>query len=316
MIRRLWPSACLLVAGLLAACGSAPPPQPATLVASSSNLGKAMQAYAANRYTEARNFFGRALVEYRGVDDRRGQAETLIDLADSSLQQGDVPAAREYLKTARAVAAEDGLAALLPRLALLDAYADLQSQDTQAAAAILDSLLQSSAAPADIQQAALFARTQAAFDLKAADAPAWLDKLTATAAADKDALTQARLERLQAMAARGANDNAKAVVLYADALARYQAAYYRPGIAASHEEWAALLMATANWPAARGHLQRALDVRLWMYDASHAIRILDELQQVDTSLGDTAAAQQDAELAQYLKDGGDPSQSPLKPKTP
>jgi hypothetical protein len=315
MTRHLRPLSCLLLVGL-AACGSAPPPQPATVTNSSSNLGKAMQAYAANRYTEARNFFGRALVEYRGVDDRRGQAETLIDLADSALQQGDVPAAREYLKAARAVTAEDGLAALLPRLALLDAYAELQSQDTQAAAATLDTLLQSSTAPADIHQAALFARTQAAFDLKATDAPTWLDRLTAAVGADKDALTQARLERLQALAAHGADDNAKAAVLYAEALAQYQAAYYRPGIAASHEEWAALLMATKDWPGARGHLQRALDVRLWMYDASHAVRILDKLQQVDTALGDAAAAQQDAELAQYLKDGGDPSQSPLKPKTP
>jgi hypothetical protein len=317
MIRFLRPSSCLLLAGL-AACGSAPPPQPAVVTSSSSNLGKAMQAYAANRYSEARNFFGRALTDYRGVDDRHGQAETLIDLADSALQQGDVAAARGYLTTARSIAEQDRFAPLLPRLALLDAYADLQSQDAQAAASALDALLENAATPADIHQAALFARTQAAFNLKAADAQAWLDKLTATAGAgaDKDSLTQARLQRLQALAARGAGDNAKAAGLYADALTRYQAAYYRPGIAASHEEWAGLLMAAQDWSAARAHWQRALDVRLWMYDASHAIRILDSLQQVDTALGDTAAAKQDAELAEYLRDGGDPSQSPLKPKTP
>ena len=317
MIKRRLPCACLLLAGLLASCGSAPPPQPATVVASSGNMGKAMQAYAANRYAEARNFFGRALTEYRGVDDRKGQAETLVDLADSALQQGDVAAARDYLKDARSIAEQDGLSALLPRLTLLDAYGDLQAQDPQTAATRLDKLLQDAAMPADIHQAALFARTQAAFDLKATDAGGWLDKLTAAAGLDKDALTQARLARLQALAARNAGDNAKATSLYADALARYQSAYYRPGIAASHEEWAGMLMAAQDWNGARGHLQRALEVRLWMVDASHSIRILENLQQVDTMLGDSAAAKQDAELADYLKNGGDPSQppAPIDPAT-
>ncbi|HEX2668390.1 MAG TPA: hypothetical protein VHP13_08445, partial [Gammaproteobacteria bacterium] len=72
--------------------------------------------------------------------------------------------------------------------------------------------------------------------------------------------------------------------------------------------------AQQQWPAARDHLQRALDVRLWMYDATHSARILDELKQVDTALGDADAAKKDQQYSDYLKNGGDPSQSPaLKP---
>ena len=106
---------------------------------------------------------------------------------------------------------------------------------------------------------------------------------------------------------------AKAAALYASALSQYQAAYYRPGIAATHEEWADLLLAQQDWAGARDHLRRALSVRLWMYDSSRSMRVLDKLASADKALGDDAAVKQDGELSQYLKDGGDPSQSPAKP---
>jgi hypothetical protein len=102
------------------------------------------------------------------------------------------------------------------------------------------------------------------------------------------------------------------VALYADALARYQSAYYRPGIAATHEEWADLLLSEKDWAGARDHLRRALNVRLWMYDSGHSIRILDKLASADRALGDDAAVKQDGELSDYLKDGGDPGKSPAK----
>lgn len=299
----------ILTLALTAGCGSVPKQPPATVKNSSASMTNAMLAYNDNRYVEARTFFGRALMEYRSVDDLTGQGDALVDLADSSLQQGDVPAARDYLAQAQSLVAQHQLAALTPRLALLAAYADLQSGDDQSAATRLDALLADAATTADIHTAALFARTQAAFDLKAADSAQWLAKLGTAVGGDKDPLAQARLARLQALAAA---DTAKAVALYADALSRYQAAYYRPGIAASHEEWADLLLSQKDWPGARDHLRRALNVRLWMYDSSHSIRILDKLASADKALGDDAALKQDGELSDYLKDGGDPSKSPAK----
>jgi tetratricopeptide (TPR) repeat protein len=152
-----------------------------------------------------------------------------------------------------------------------------------------------------VKRAALFARTQAAFDAKAGDTAQRLAKI---GAAQGD-LEQARLDRLQALA-----DSAKASALYADALQRYQSAYYRPGIAATHEEWGTLLMAQQDWKGARDHLQRALNIRLWMNDATRSARIFDALQQVDTALGDTDTAQQDAKWSAYLKSGGDTTKTP------
>ena len=283
--------------------------QPATVVNARNAMQNGMTAYVDNRYAEARTFFGKALAEYQSVDNRGAQAEALSDLADSALLQGDTAAARSCLTQARAIAEQDKLTALLPRLTLLDSYADLQGGDPAAAAAKLDGLLNTAGTPADVENAALFARTQAAFDAKTADANDWLGKLTAAMGGGDDT-THARLERLQALAAIAAGDQVKAATLYADALARYQAAFYRPGIAATHEEWADLLISQQAWSDAALHLRRALGVRLWMYDASHSQRILDKLQKADTALGNATAVKQDAEWAAYLKEGGDPSKSP------
>ncbi|HEV7165207.1 MAG TPA: hypothetical protein VGO35_07475 [Gammaproteobacteria bacterium] len=305
---RLLIASLLMSSALLAACGSAPPPVPATEANTRNFMAEAMVAYNDNRYVEARSFFGRAYMQYHSVDDLQGQAHALIDLADSALLQGDVAAARVNLTDAHAVVdSQASLATLKSRLVLMDAYADLQSGDPAGAATRLDGLLAGTGVPADVQRAALFARTQAAFDAKATDAGLWLTKLGKPTA---DALDAARLERLQALAEP---DATKAAALYTDALQRYQNAYYRPGIAATHEEWGARLLAQQDWSNARDHLQRALYVRLWMYDASRSAHILDELATADTALGDATSAKQDAQWAAYLKDGGDPSKSPVSP---
>src|SRR5579859_7891879 len=297
-------AAALGVATVLTACGSAPPPVPQTVANTRTFMAEAMADYNDNRYAEARAFFGRAYAQYRSVDVLQGQADTLEELADAALLQGDVAAARGNLKDAHGLVDSHAmLAALRARLTLLDAYADLQSGDPTAAAGHLDPLLAPNGAPADVARAALFARTQAAFDAKAPNAGQWLAKLGKPTDSPLDA---ARLERLQALAEPEA---AKAGALYADSLQRYQTAFYRPGIAAVHEEWGARLMAQQDWAGARDHLQRALQVRLWMYDASHSMRILGELASVDQALGDATAAKQDADMAQYLKDGGDPSKA-------
>ena len=304
MRRALLTSLALLLAG----CGSRPVQPPAAVSSTNTFMANAMTAYQDNRYVEARTFFGRALVLYRSVDDLDGQAQTLIDMADCALKEGDVPAARDNLAEARSLAADHpALATFLPRITLQDSYADLQAPDPSAAAAKLDGLLNDAATPADVKSAALFARTQAAYDLTADDAGQWLAKLTAAEGGSKDPLSTARLERLQAKAE---SDAAKAAALYADALARYQTAYYRPGIAATHEEWGSLLLSHSDWQGAHDHLHRALQARLWMYDSSDSLRDLQGLAQADQALGNADAAKQDAVLAQYLKDGGDPSQPP------
>ncbi|HVC37539.1 MAG TPA: hypothetical protein VNF46_03960 [Gammaproteobacteria bacterium] len=285
--------------------------QPAVVVNSESDMALGMRAFQDNNYTQAQNYFARALTQYRSVDARAGELNALIDLADSALGQGEYTAARYYLGEADRIAANGNFAALRAHTALLSAYADMQAGDNQQAASQLDTLLSDPATPADIRQAALFARAQTAFDLKSVDATAWLGKLGAALGKNPDVLSAARYQRLQAIAARANNNTQQAALLYAKALDTYRTAYYRPGIAATLEEWADLSMQQKNWNAAKNQLQRALDVRLSMYDRTHSIRDLDNLMQTDTALGDTAAAQQSSQLAEYLKKGGDPAQMPM-----
>jgi tetratricopeptide (TPR) repeat protein len=296
-----------LCTALLAACGSKPVLPPATVSNSQTFMATGMAAYNDNRYTQARSYFGRALMEYRSVDDQEHEADAFLDLADASLQQGDVKMGREEIAQARAVLASHPVAGMPARLTLLEAYADLLDKDPSSAITSLDALLADAGAAAEVKRAALIARTQAAFDAKSADAAQWLAKL---GGAQGD-LEQARIDRLQALA-----DAGKAPALYAEALTRYQAAYYRPGIAATHEEWGALLMTQQDWKGARDHLQRGLDIRLWMDDALHSARIFDQLQQVDTALGDSATAAEDAKWSDYLKNGGDPTKAPSASSSP
>ena len=286
---------------LLAACGSKPVVPPPVVSNSQTFMASGMAAYDDNRYTEARSFFGRAFMEYRSVDDLEHEVDALTDLADAGLQQGDIGAARDQISQARAILANHPQPEVSARLTLLEATADLLARDPASAATALDGLLNDATAPADIKRAALFARTQAAFDAKAPDTSSWLAKL----GKPQGDLEQARLDRLQAL-----GDPSKAAALYGDALQHYQATYYRPGIAATHEEWGALLMSQQDWKGARDHLQRALNVRLWMNDATHSARIFDALQQVDTALGDNATAAQDAKWSDYLKNGGDTTKTP------
>lgn len=300
----------LLITVMLAGCSSRPVHQPAVVVNSDADMALGMRAYQNNNYAEAGNYFARALAQYRSVDDRTGQLNTLIDLADSALGQGEYASAREYLGAADQITADINHSGLKPHLVLLGAYADMQAGDNQQAADQLDTLLKDASTPADIRQAALFARTQAAFDLKSSDAPAWLKKLGAALGNSPDTLIQARYQRLQARAALIRGNSAQAAALYAKALDAYRTAYYRPGIAATLEEWATLSMQQKDWINARQQLQRALDVRLSMYDRTHSIIDLENLVLTETALGNTADAQHSSQLADYLRNGGDPAQLP------
>lgn len=308
MIERL--TIVLLTLAFLAGCGSRPVRQPQIVVDTHSNLILGMQAYRNSNCMEARNFFSRALGEYRSVDDAGGELNALIDLADSALCQGDYAAAHIYLQEAGTITAHTRFAIREARIALLDTYVNLEAGHYHRAAKGLDGLLTNPATPADVRQAALFGRTQAAFDLNSADAGRWLDKLSISLGHHAGARSTARYQRLQARAAQVRGDTEQAVTLYRSALTIYHKAYDRTGIASTLEAWSTVLMTQGHWGAARARLRRALTVRLSMYDRTHAIADLERLSMVDTRLGDAAAVARAAQLATYLKRGGNPAHLP------
>jgi hypothetical protein len=310
MIKQLAITGALATALMLAACGSRPTPQPATVSSSRDAMTLGMQAYMDDRYLEARNYFERALVEYRSVDNVEGQLDALVDLADSALGQGEYQSARAYLTNADALLVNRNYSVIKAHIALLHAYADMQAGDDNAALARLDTLRNTSGVPDNVTQSALFARTQVAFDLDAGDSAQWLARLGSSLGKHPNALANARYQRLQALAARKQGDVKKAAALYENALQGYRGVYYRPGIAATLEEWADMSADVQQWSDARDRLRRALDIRLWLYDRNHAEKNLEKLAEADTKLGNAAAAAQDRQLAGYLTHGGNPAQVP------
>lgn len=310
MTRFLRVNAVLTAGILLVACGSKPVPQPAAVTHSQDAMTLGMQAYADDRYIEARGYFERALVEFRSVDNLEGQLDALVDLADSALGQGEYAAAREYLAQADSILAGGQVQTIAAHVALLQAYADLQAGNTTQAVARLDKLLADPDIPDNVTRSALFARTQAAFDAGSSDTDQWLDKLGAAVKGHPDPLVNARYLRLQALAAQHRGDMKQAAANYQSALQEYRNSYYRPGIAATLEESAALSSTMNDWPSAHDRLRRALEIRLWMYDRTHSEKDLEKLSQVDAKLGNDAASKQDLKLADYLRNGGNPAQLP------
>jgi len=120
-------------------------------------------------------------------------------------------------------------------------------------------------------------------------------------------LSTARYQRLQALAARRHGNIEQASKLYQTALQGYRNRYYRPGIAATLEEWADMSLQQQHWSNAQDRLHRALDIRLWMYDRTHSEKDLDKLAQAETGLGDAKKSKQYLQLADYLKNGGSPA---------
>lgn len=291
---------------LLAACGSKPVAQPPAVTSTRDAMSMGMRAYTDNRYLEARGYFEKALVQYRSIDNFEGQLYALVDLADSALGQGEYVAARSYLASAQRILADRNFSLIAAHVNLLQAYADLQAGDDARAVKRLAALITASGTPGNIMRSALFARTQAAFDLKAADADHWLARLNTALSGGVDALSTARYQRLQALAARRHGDFKQATELYQKALQGYRNRYYRPGIAATLEEWADMSLQQERWPDAQDRMHRALDIRLWMYDRTHSEKDLKKLAQAEAQLGDAKKSEQYLRLAAYLKNGGSP----------
>ena len=88
----------LLVAALalaLAGCGSNKPPPPEAVAAPLDALRLGLQSYDDAQFVAATQLFGKALVQYRSVDDSRGQARrhSLLSHSRASARPARAPAA-------------------------------------------------------------------------------------------------------------------------------------------------------------------------------------------------------------------------------
>ena len=282
---------------LISACGSAPPKPPNAVSGPRDALQMGMQFHRDDEYGAASQMFAKALDLYRSVDDAAGQATALVNLADVALVLGEHAQAAAWLAQAERLATRDGVAPLAPQIRLLEAQALAQAGNADAAAA-LDALLANGAADKSIRQAALLERARVALEANA-DATTWLRRAHDAVGSGDSPRVRAGLLRLDALSARRAGDTARAGRLLEEALGLYRADLYRPGIAASNEELAALARETRDLAGASDRYGRALSIRVWLRDGVHSGADLDALAAVEESRGNASRA---GELRAALKD--------------
>jgi tetratricopeptide (TPR) repeat protein len=273
----------------LSSCGSNKPPPAEALSAPQDALRMGMQSYQDAQFIAATQLFGKALVQYRSIDDARGQVVALMNLADVALVLGEHARAAAHLAEAERLVQRDRLAQFAAHLALMKCQQGAQAGDAAGARAQCEAALGADDATPALE---VGARIELA-KLALAEGQDWQTlrgPVAAAVEADGRAPTRARLMRLDADAARRGGDLDAAYAQLTKALAVYQTALSRPGIAATHEELATVARAQGRPAVAKDHYERALHVRLWMSDRVHGALVLEGLVAVETELGDAARA--------------------------
>jgi hypothetical protein len=204
------------------------------------------------------------------------------------------------LAAARRLVDRDGLSHFGPRLAYMEARQAQQADDTERATERVSAArsMVDSDDPLQLMLDLLEADLLLGSDLDAAAARV-ADLIDRTE--DQTDSIRARVHRLRADLAAAQGDGAAAEAALGDALATYQEAQYRPGIAATHEAWAAIRRETGDWARVEDHLARAISVRLWMNDRVHTAADLEVLAEAVEAGGADERASQLRRVRDYLQ---------------
>jgi len=296
--------AMLVLAGCFGGGGGepAPPMRPSDIARDTMDAG--LEAFGQHNFANASLLFERSYQEFRSYDDAAGMTAALMNRAEIDLLMGETVAAGRRLASARTLVDRDALAHFAARLSYMEARQAQQAGDAEAAGARLEAAR--AAAGSDDQLALML-------DLLAADLALHADPATAEAQVatlldrteGRGDATAARVQRLRADLAIAQDQPAEALDALRAALADYQAAEYRPGIAATHETWAMLLRAQEDWAGVADHLTRAIAVRLWMSDRVHTASDLDTLAEANSALGQEERANAFRRVRDYLRGDSD-----------
>lgn len=284
----------------LVGCGSKKPPPVAAIGAPQDALRMGMQSYDDAQFIAATQLFAKALTHYRSIDDARGQVVALMDLADVALVLGEHARAAVHLEEAERVVQRDRLGQFATHLALMKCQQRAQAGDAAGARVQCEAALGAAdATPALVVGARIELAKLALTDGQ--DWSALRKQVVAAVEDDGRPGSRARLLRLDADAARRAGQQDEAYATLTRALAIYQTALSRPGIAASHEELAVVARAQGKPAIARDHYQRALHIRLWMSDRVHGATVLEGLIAVEAELGNAERAAKIKDLLDYMR---------------
>ncbi len=257
----------LLVCFFLIGCGSHSVSRPLIEVNAESYTEQAIQAYAEERWRDARQLFNQALLNYQSLDDRLAVLLCHINLAEVALAQGDLPQAERNLLWADAIAKSEARERHQARISLLKARLSMKQLNMVVAKQLLNSLLpvfhhQELNIRVDvIQLAAIASRTEIAF-LENQQANLWTSRYASALKQLSDSTDNlyARLFRFQAKLWLQQAEYSKAESLFQQALVIYKSNSLRSGIAAVLSELGQLYLQQGRLEPARDYYQRAIMV--------------------------------------------------------
>jgi tetratricopeptide (TPR) repeat protein len=293
----------LMTLGLAACFGGgggepAAPVRPSDIARDSLEAG--LESFRSHNYGTARMLFQRSYDEFRSFDDVGGMTAALMNHAEIDLLMGESDAAGLRLSAARRLVDRDGLSYFGPRLAYMEARQAQQADDAERA---MDRVAAARSLVDEDDALHLYLDLLEADLLLGSDPEAAAASVAALIEATEDQTdaVRARVHRLRADLAITQGDTAAAEAALGDALATYQAAEYRPGIAATHEAWAAIHRENGDWARVEDHLSRAISVRLWMNDRVHTADDLKGLAEAVEAGGADERASQLRRVREYLQ---------------
>lgn len=269
---------------ILSACshGPAEKPLPDAITSPAYLLDRGIQQYNSNDYAEAISSFEKALLQYRGIDNQAGIANSCLNLASSYMAINNDQAAAEYLIKAKTVIRQAALTELDEHLYLLNSSLALNNDFLDEALQELDPVLNSE--NTSIRLAALKNRTTIAFLNNATDKRQWLDRyrtLQLNHAVDSSS-HRARILRFEAelKTSESSISGLSPQVLLSQALHISGELADRPAIAATLTQWAQLDQVLENLGDAEDKYLRALFIRHQLGDVKNSLYILEKLQDI------------------------------------
>ncbi len=269
----------LAITLLCAGCVSGPDDrQPEAIEAANNALSNGVSNYGKSKYELATSYFKNALRDFRSIDHQYGIASSCLNLSKTYISIGNIELADAYFKQAQRIIQRDNIKQLDDHLRIIESSIAIENNQLAQAKETLAPLLQNDSNNA-FTLAAVQNRTRIAHAENNNDeATQWTNtfeqKIKSSSSNQKH---KARLARFKANLSDNKETQNKH---FGEALNIYRSETNRPGIAATLQEWANILIKQKKTEAAKDKLQRALYIRQSLQDRKNSLKILNSLAQI------------------------------------
>ena len=274
--------AVMVITAVTTACVSGPDEkQPEAIEAANNALSIGVNHYNDSKQELAISYFNNALRDFRSIDHQYGIASSCLNLSKSHLSLGNIDTAEAYLKQAKNIIERENMASLNDHIRIIESSIAIENNQLNQAKEILQPLLANNSNNA-YTLAAMQNRTRIAIAEMTAnnngEVKQWTEKFEQQIkSSEQNPANKARLARFKAALS---SDPKEQETLFAEALDIYRKQTNRPGIAATLQEWADVLIQQNQPEAAQDKLLRALYIRQSLQDRNNSLKTLNSLAKI------------------------------------